>query len=59
MIINQDIKILGEQMATINRYGAHFHNTEADVIHVLIESIRDELSRGGAGATAAGEDVRD
>jgi phenylpropionate dioxygenase-like ring-hydroxylating dioxygenase large terminal subunit len=45
-IINQDVEILGQQAETIRRYGARFTNTEADVIHVLIESIRDELSRG-------------
>jgi phenylpropionate dioxygenase-like ring-hydroxylating dioxygenase large terminal subunit len=45
-IINQDIAILGNQMETIKKYGAHFSNTEADVIHVLIESIRDEIASG-------------
>lgn len=45
-IIDQDIAILGNQMETIKKYGAHFSNTEADVIHVLIESIRDEIARG-------------
>ena len=44
-IINQDIEILGEQMETINKFGARFTNTEADVIHVLIESIREALAR--------------
>lgn len=45
-IINQDIEILGNQMETIKKFGAHFTNTEADVIHVLIESIREALERG-------------
>lgn len=45
-IINQDIAILGNQMETIKKYGAHFSNTESDVIHVLIESIRDEIAGG-------------
>ncbi len=45
-IIDQDIAILGNQMETIKKYGAHFSNTEADVIHVLIESIRDEIASG-------------
>ena len=45
-IINQDIAILGNQMETIKKYGAHFSNTEADVIHVFIESIRDEIAAG-------------
>lgn len=45
-IINQDIAILGNQMEIIKKYGAHFSNTEADAIHVLIESIRDEIAAG-------------
>jgi phenylpropionate dioxygenase-like ring-hydroxylating dioxygenase large terminal subunit len=46
MIINQDVAILADQMETIKKYGARFCNTEADVIHTLIESIRKELSKG-------------
>lgn len=46
VIINQDIAILADQMETIKKYGARFCNTEADVIHVLIESIRNELGKG-------------
>jgi phenylpropionate dioxygenase-like ring-hydroxylating dioxygenase large terminal subunit len=46
MIIDQDIAILADQMETIKKYGASFCNTEADVIHVLIESIRNELGKG-------------
>ncbi|HXG65454.1 MAG TPA: aromatic ring-hydroxylating dioxygenase subunit alpha [Blastocatellia bacterium] len=45
-IINQDIRILGNQMKTIKKYGARFSNTQADIIHVLIESIRSELAKG-------------
>jgi phenylpropionate dioxygenase-like ring-hydroxylating dioxygenase large terminal subunit len=45
-IINQDIEILGNQMKTIKKFGNRFSNTEADVIHIFIESIRDALSRG-------------
>ncbi len=45
-IINQDIEILGNQMQTINKFGARFNNSEADVIHVFIESIRQALERG-------------
>jgi phenylpropionate dioxygenase-like ring-hydroxylating dioxygenase large terminal subunit len=45
-IIRQDIEILGNQMKTIRQFGAQFSNTEADVIHILIESIRHELSKG-------------
>ena len=45
-IINQDIEILAHQMTTIKQYGAQFSNTAADVIHVMIETIRDELGEG-------------
>ena len=45
-IINQDIAILANQMEAIKKYGAHFSNTEADRIHVLIGSIRDEIAAG-------------
>ena len=45
-IINQDIAILADQMETIKKYGARFCNTEADVIHTLIESIGAELGKG-------------
>jgi hypothetical protein len=33
-------------MKTIKRFEARFSNTEADVVHVLIESIREALERG-------------
>jgi hypothetical protein len=33
-------------METIKRYGAQFSNTGADVIHVMIESIRDAIAEG-------------
>jgi phenylpropionate dioxygenase-like ring-hydroxylating dioxygenase large terminal subunit len=46
-IIDQDVEILGQQMANIKRFGQEFSNTEADVIHVLIESIWNELKKGG------------
>jgi len=46
MIINQDVAILADQLETIKKYGARFCNTEADVIHTLIESIRMELGKG-------------
>ena len=45
-IIDQDIEILGNQMETIKKYGAQFSNTAADVIHVMIESIRDAIAEG-------------
>ena len=46
MIIDQDVEILGSQMETIKKFGARFANTEADIIHVFIESIRAALERG-------------
>ncbi|HMV67714.1 MAG TPA: aromatic ring-hydroxylating dioxygenase subunit alpha [Myxococcota bacterium] len=45
-VIDQDIVALGRQMEVIQKYGAEFHNSPVDVIHVLVESIRGELSRG-------------
>jgi phenylpropionate dioxygenase-like ring-hydroxylating dioxygenase large terminal subunit len=45
-IIDQDIEILGNQLQTIKKFGRRFSNTEADVIHIFIESIRDALARG-------------
>ncbi len=45
-IIDQDVDILGEQMRNIKRYGDKFCHTEADVIHLMVESIRDELAKG-------------
>ena len=45
-IINQDIEILNNQMETIKRFGAHFSNTPADIIHIFIESIRNALEKG-------------
>lgn len=43
IIIDQDVKILANQMATISRYGGNFQNTSADVIHTFIESIQNEI----------------
>jgi phenylpropionate dioxygenase-like ring-hydroxylating dioxygenase large terminal subunit len=45
-IIRQDVKILANQMQTMQHFGVHFSNTEADLIHILIESIRAELQKG-------------
>jgi hypothetical protein len=33
-------------MQAIKKYGARFTNTRADIIHVLIESIRHEIEQG-------------
>jgi len=45
-IIDQDIEILGNQQETIDRYGSQFANSPADIIHVYIESIRNQLEQG-------------
>jgi phenylpropionate dioxygenase-like ring-hydroxylating dioxygenase large terminal subunit len=46
-IIRQDVDILGEQMKVIEKYGTDFQNARADILHVYIESIRDEIEKGG------------
>jgi phenylpropionate dioxygenase-like ring-hydroxylating dioxygenase large terminal subunit len=45
-IIDQDIEILKQQMRVIKRYGERFSNTPSDLIHVFIESIRQEIREG-------------
>jgi phenylpropionate dioxygenase-like ring-hydroxylating dioxygenase large terminal subunit len=45
-IIDQDIRVLGQQRAVIEQYGEGFTDTPADLIHVFIESIRRELTEG-------------
>jgi phenylpropionate dioxygenase-like ring-hydroxylating dioxygenase large terminal subunit len=45
-VIDQDIVALGQQMEVIRRYGDAFQNTPADIVHVLVESIREALARG-------------
>ncbi len=49
-VIDQDLVILRQQGETLAHYGGGFANTPADIVHVLVESIRDAL--------AAGEDPR-
>ncbi len=45
-IIHQDIVALGIQWEVIENYGTHFANTPADTIHVFVESINNDISRG-------------
>lgn len=45
-IIDQDVDILNNQMKTIEKYGATFQNSKADVIHTFIESIQKEIEQG-------------
>jgi phenylpropionate dioxygenase-like ring-hydroxylating dioxygenase large terminal subunit len=45
-IIDQDIEILANQMEVIKKYGAQFNSTDSDKIHILIETIRNDLEKG-------------
>jgi phenylpropionate dioxygenase-like ring-hydroxylating dioxygenase large terminal subunit len=45
-IIDQDVEILGNQMKTIKKFGAHFQNSPADIIHTWIESLQTEIQEG-------------
>ncbi len=45
-VIRQDQDILRRQRAVVNRYGARFAHTAADVVHLWVESIRDAISEG-------------
>jgi phenylpropionate dioxygenase-like ring-hydroxylating dioxygenase large terminal subunit len=45
-VIDQDLEALARQNAVIQKFGADFNNTSVDAIHVLVESIRDELLAG-------------
>jgi phenylpropionate dioxygenase-like ring-hydroxylating dioxygenase large terminal subunit len=49
-VIDQDLEVLSRQSWVRRRYGDDFTNTPADVVHVLVESVRAAL--------AAGEDPR-
>jgi len=45
-IIDQDVEILNNQMKTIQKYGSHFQNSPADIIHTWIESLQTEIENG-------------
>jgi phenylpropionate dioxygenase-like ring-hydroxylating dioxygenase large terminal subunit len=45
-VIDQDIVVLKNQMEVIKKYGTDFSNSKADIVHVFIESIRDEIEKG-------------
>jgi phenylpropionate dioxygenase-like ring-hydroxylating dioxygenase large terminal subunit len=45
-IIDQDIAILALQGENIARYGAAFRDTPADLIHRMVDSLRDAIARG-------------
>lgn len=44
-IIDQDVSVLNNQWLTIQKYGDTFINSNVDIIHVFIESIRGELQK--------------
>ncbi|MEN9785331.1 MAG: hypothetical protein RLZZ299_595 [Pseudomonadota bacterium] len=45
-VIDQDLVVLARQQEGLRRDASPFMNTPADLIHVLVESIRDELAAG-------------
>ncbi len=45
-VIRQDQEILANQAGSLARYGRAFHNTEADALHVYIESLRRAALEG-------------
>lgn len=45
-VIDQDIEVLNNQMKVIEKYGTDFNNSKADIVHVFIESIREEIEKG-------------
>ena len=45
-IIGQDQVILDNQRRNIDRFGENFQNSPADMIHVMVSSIRDRLEKG-------------
>jgi phenylpropionate dioxygenase-like ring-hydroxylating dioxygenase large terminal subunit len=46
-VIDQDLKALATQWEVIQKYGDRFANSPADLIHVLVESVRAEIEAGG------------
>ena len=45
-VIDQDLEVLEDQGVVLRRTPGRFSHTPADVIHVLIESVRRELEEG-------------
>lgn len=45
-VIDQDIKVLNTQMEVIQKYGVKFSHSNADIVHILIESLRHAIDRG-------------
>lgn len=45
-VIDQDIVVLDTQMEVIQKYGERFSNATADIVHVMIESLRNAIAKG-------------
>ena len=45
-VINQDLEVLENQSKIIQKFGESFQNSRADIVHVLIESIREAIKQG-------------
>lgn len=48
-VIQQDVEIMANQGRSLRRYGEEFLNSEADLLHRYIESLRDWAAAGGKG----------
>jgi phenylpropionate dioxygenase-like ring-hydroxylating dioxygenase large terminal subunit len=48
-VIDQDVVIMRNQGESLDRYGSEFLNSEADLLHRYIESLRDWAGGGGTG----------
>ncbi|RMG16858.1 MAG: aromatic ring-hydroxylating dioxygenase subunit alpha [Planctomycetota bacterium] len=48
-VIEQDVRIMANQGRSLRRYGSEFLNSEADLLHRCIESLRSWAESGGAG----------
>ncbi|PKL79141.1 MAG: aromatic ring-hydroxylating dioxygenase subunit alpha [Candidatus Melainabacteria bacterium HGW-Melainabacteria-1] len=45
-VIDQDIVALDVQMQVIKKYGQDFRHSRTDVVHILIESLREAIEQG-------------
>lgn len=45
-VIDQDLEVLENQSVVIKKYGEQFSNSKADIVHVLIESVREAIAKG-------------
>jgi phenylpropionate dioxygenase-like ring-hydroxylating dioxygenase large terminal subunit len=49
LVIEQDVEIMANQGRSLRRYGEEFLNSEADLLHRYIESLREWAQGGGEG----------